>query len=178
MQKIKWKLGIKNVIGWRLKPEILAQGGLNINERHHGYYWSLVHTHQLPGRWHLIWPFHVSVQGQRSLSAFLHKVAESSLSYANYTLLSMVFNYTVYKGFVCLTFETRWNVLHIKMATKMAATTKIKLSRHQTIYFNLDLVSTAMFRELINEARLFLVLRLAGISWIQDGAKNGSHIVI
>ena len=26
------------VIDWRLKPEILAQGGLNVNERHHGYY--------------------------------------------------------------------------------------------------------------------------------------------
>ena len=70
-------------IGWRLKPEILAQGGLNVNERHHGYYWSLVHTHQLQGRWHLIWPFFVSVQGQRSKSAFLHKMADSSLSYAN-----------------------------------------------------------------------------------------------
>ena len=40
----------QNDIGWRLKPEILAQGGLNVNERHHGYYWSLVHTHQLQGR--------------------------------------------------------------------------------------------------------------------------------
>ena len=60
-------------LGWRLKSEILAQGELNVNERHHGYYWSLVHTHQLPGRWHLICPFYVSVQGQRSLSAFCIK---------------------------------------------------------------------------------------------------------
>ena len=26
------------ILGWRLKPEILAQGELNVNERHHGYY--------------------------------------------------------------------------------------------------------------------------------------------
>ena len=69
--------------GWWLKPEILAQGWPNVNERHHGYNWSLVHTHQLQGRWHLICPFFVSVQGQRSVSAFLHKMTESSLSYAN-----------------------------------------------------------------------------------------------
>ena len=45
-------------------------GGLNVNERHHDYYWSVVHTHQLQGRCHMIWTFVVSVQDQRSLSAF------------------------------------------------------------------------------------------------------------
>ena len=45
------------------------------------------------------------------------------------------------------------------MAAKMAATILYKPFRRQTIYFNLDLVSTAMFRELMNEARLFLVVK-------------------
>ena len=45
------------------------------------------------------------------------------------------------------------------MATKMAATILYKPFRRQTIYLNLDLVSTAMFRELMNEARLVLVVK-------------------
>ena len=40
------------------------------------------------------------------------------------------------------------------MAAQMAATILYKPFRRQTIYFNLDLVSTAMFHELMNEARL------------------------
>ena len=52
-----WQLVKIKFLGWRLKPGILTQGELNINERHHSYSWSVVHTHQLQGRCHLIWSF-------------------------------------------------------------------------------------------------------------------------
>ena len=32
------RLALENKLGWRLKPDILAQGGLNVNERHQRYY--------------------------------------------------------------------------------------------------------------------------------------------
>ena len=70
-----------------------------------------------------------------------------------------------------------WNTLErpkYQDGPQMAATSHLDARQ----YFNLDLVSTAMFRELMYETRLFLFLRLTGISWIQDGFKDGSHIVI